>query len=192
MCQPRIERVSFSCILPLYRQTCALICRRVCKNCDKQLEASKSCMYGPSVCMEQLGFYGKDFRDVGYSSIFKNSAEKIQVSLNSFKNNGASREDRHIFVSYLAQFFLEWEKSQTDSWIKRDQLDVTCFFISLFTAQHVSNVSTSILRSLRLTCWVISWVVLLWYDACCCYVVVWLGWCGIRMQASACVVLFFL
>jgi len=44
-----------------------------------------------------------------------------------------------------------------DSWIKRDQLDVTCFLISLFTAQHVSDVNTSILKSLRLICWVISW-----------------------------------
>ena len=34
--------------------------------------------------------------------------------------------------------------------IKIDQLDFTCFIISLFTAQHVSNVSTSIFRSLRL------------------------------------------
>ena len=67
--------------------------------------------------------------------------------------------------------------------IKRDQLDVTCFFISLFNAQHVSDVNTSILRSLRLICWVISCVVLLWFDVCWCYVVVWLGWCGIRMQA---------
>jgi len=39
------------------------------------------------------------------------------------------------------------------SWIKRDQLDVTCFIISLFNAQHVSDVNTSILRSLRLICW---------------------------------------
>ena len=38
-----------------------------------------------------------------------------------------------------------------DSWIKIDQLDVTRFIISPFTAQHVSNVSTSIFRSLRLT-----------------------------------------
>jgi len=37
-----------------------------------------------------------------------------------------------------------------DSWIKIDQPDVTCFIISLFTAHHVSNVSTSIFRSLRL------------------------------------------
>ena len=29
-----------------------------------------------------------------------------------------------------------------DGWIKRDQLDVTCFFISLFDGQHVSDVNT--------------------------------------------------
>ena len=33
-----------------------------------------------------------------------------------------------------------------DSWIKIDQLDVTCFIISLFTAQNVSNVSTLVCR----------------------------------------------
>jgi hypothetical protein len=58
--------------------------------------------------------------------------------------------------------------------------------ISLFNAQHVSDVKTSILRSLRLICWVISWVVLLLCDACWCYIVVWLGWCGTQMQAVAC------
>jgi len=61
------------------------------------------------------------------------------------------------------------------------------FLFQLFNAQHVSDVNTSILRSLRLICWVISWVVLLLYDVCWCYVVVWLGWCGIRMQAEACI-----
>ena len=79
-----------------------------------------------------------------------------------------------------------WTVHHLDSWIKRDQLDVTCFIISLFNAQHVSDVNTSILRSLRLIWWVISWVVLFWYDVCWCYGVVWLGWCGIRMQAEAC------
>jgi len=77
--------------------------------------------------------------------------------------------------------------SCSDSWVKRDQLHVTCFIISLFNAQHVSDVNTSILRSLRLICWVISWVVLLWFDVYLCYVVVWLWLCGIRMQASACI-----
>ena len=31
---------------------------------------------------------------------------------------------------------------------------------------------------------VISWVVLLWFDVCWCNVVFWLWWCGIRMQAE--------
>ena len=31
-------------------------------------------------------------------------------------------------------------------------VDVTCYFISLFNAQHVSDVNTSILGSLRLIC----------------------------------------
>jgi len=38
---------------------------------------------------------------------------------------------------------------------------------------------------MRLICLVISWVVLLWFDVCWCYVVVWLWRCGIRMQAEA-------
>ena len=84
-------------------------------------------------------------------------------------------------------FYAKEPKHMCDSWIKRDQLDATCFIVSLFNAQHVSDVNTSILRSLRLICWVISWVVLLWFDVCWCYVVVWLWWCGIRMQAEACI-----
>ena len=44
-------------------------------------------------------------------------------------------------------------------WVKRDQLDATCFIITLFSAEHVSDVNTSILRSLRLIRWVTSWVV---------------------------------
>jgi len=37
-----------------------------------------------------------------------------------------------VFGSYVY-----WTVHHLDSWIKRDQLDVTCFIISLFTAQHV-------------------------------------------------------
>jgi len=33
-------------------------------------------------------------------------------------------------------------KFQIDIWIKRYQLDVICFIISLFTAQHVSDVNS--------------------------------------------------
>ena len=86
-----------------------------------------------------------------------------------------------------SESYVYWTVHRLDSWIKRDQLDVTFFIISLFNAHHVSDVNTSILRSLQIICWVISWVVLIWFDVYWCYVVVWLWWCGIRMQASACI-----
>jgi len=88
-------------------------------------------------------------------------------------------------IQLLIVSYVYWTVHHLDSRIERDQLDVTCFIISLFNAQHVSDVNTSILRSLRLICWVISWIVLLWFDVCWCYVVVWLWWCGIRTQAEA-------
>ena len=66
-----------------------------------------------------------------------------------------------IFTKYYpGESYVYWTVHHLDSWIKRDQLDVTCFIISLFNARHVSDVNTSILRSLRIICWVISWVVL--------------------------------
>jgi len=96
---------------------------------------------------------------------------------------------RIFFVPYFTLTGLNSYRTSSkfisSSLIKRDQLDVTCFIISLFSTQHVSDVNTSILRNLRLICWDISWVVLLWFDVCWCYVVAWLWWCGIRMQAEA-------
>ena len=61
--------------------------------------------------------------------------------------------------------------------INIDQLYVTCFIISLFTAQRVSNVSTSIFRSLWL-------IVDLFYVLYCSGsmfvgVTVWFGWGGV-------------
>ena len=61
--------------------------------------------------------------------------------------------------------------------IKIDQLDVTCFIISLFTAQHVSNVSTSIFRSLRLI--VDLFHVMYCSGLMCVGVTVWFGWGGV-------------
>jgi hypothetical protein len=52
--------------------------------------------------------------------------------------------------------------------------------IALFFAQHVSNASTFIFRSLR-----VCVDILLCFDVCWCYGVVRLGWCGILMQAEA-------
>ena len=64
-----------------------------------------------------------------------------------------------------------------DSRIKIDQLDVTCFIISLFTAQHVLNVSTSIFRSLRLV--VDLFHVSYCSGSMCVGVTVWFGWGGV-------------
>jgi hypothetical protein len=64
-----------------------------------------------------------------------------------------------------------------DTWIKIDQLDVACFIISLFTAQHVSNVVTSIFRSLRLI--VDLFHVLYCSGSMCIGVTVWFGWGGV-------------
>jgi hypothetical protein len=41
----------------------------------------------PSVRMEQLGYHWTDFHEIWYLRIFRKSVEKIQVSLNSVKNN---------------------------------------------------------------------------------------------------------
>jgi len=46
-----------------------------------------------SVGMEQLGSDWKDFDEILYFSIFRKSVEKIQVSLNSDKNNGTLQAD---------------------------------------------------------------------------------------------------
>ena len=59
-----------------------------------------------------------------------------------------------MYVSYVY-----WTVHHLDSSVKRDQLDATCFSITLFSTQHVSDVNTSILRSLRLIRRVTSWVV---------------------------------
>ena len=68
-------------------------------------------------------------------------------------------------------------KHAEDSWIKTDQPDVTCFIISLFTAQHVSNVRTSIFRSLRLIAGLFH--VLYCSGSMCVGVTVWFGWGGV-------------
>jgi len=57
--------------------------------------------------------------------------------------------------------------------------------ISLFNAQHVSDVNTSILRSLWLICWVIACVVSLWYELRCGLAgVVWYSYAGFSLHKN--------
>jgi len=76
-----------------------------------------------------------------------------------------------FFIAFTVQIL------HCDSWIKIDQL---MSFVLFFAAQHVSNASTFIFRSLRLCVGI-----LLWFDVCWRYGVVRLGWRGILMQAEA-------
>jgi len=46
--------------------------------------------------------------------------------------------------------YVYWTVHHLDSWIMRDQLDATCFIISLFNAQRVPDVNTSE------TCWALN------------------------------------
>ena len=78
------------------------------------------------------------------------------------------------------------------SWRIRDQLDVTSYYVlfHFFYAQHVSDINTSIIRSLRLFCCTITLVVCCCFDMCWSFGVAGLGWypCG-RLKhncASAC------
>ena len=92
--------------------------------------------------------------------------------------------------------------------IKRDQLDVTCFIISLFKLNmfrmliHPSSGACDLFvelfhglywsgsKCVGVTLWfgwggVVSVCRLKHFDVCWCYFVVLLWWCGIRMQAEA-------
>ena len=96
----------------------------------------------------------------------------------------------HIFYSQKDEIEIPLYERTGDSeiLIKRDQLNVTCFTISLFTAQHISDVNTSILRSFRPIWWVIAWVVWFWLDVCwCCVVVVrypYAGWSSLHTDTA--------
>ena len=52
-------------------------------------------------------------------------------------------------INYVTESYVYWTVHHLASWVKRNQLDATYFIIS-FNAQHVSDVNTTIFRSLRL------------------------------------------
>jgi len=94
--------------------------------------------------------------------IFTNASSTSEIAVS--ERRCSTSPPTPPFKETLGQSYVYWTVQHLDSWIKRDQLDVTCFIISLFNAQHVLDVNTSILRSLRHICWVMSWVVLLRFD----------------------------
>jgi len=69
----------------------------------------------PSVSPHRTNrFHWTDFHEIWYLNIFRKSIEKIQVSLQSDKNNRYfTWRPIYIFLSYLTEFFLEWVIFQT-------------------------------------------------------------------------------
>jgi len=83
---------------------------------------------------------------------------------------------------YNTQFYvIIFSREVCMNWRIKDQLDVTCYFIlfHFLCAQHVSDINISIIRSLRLFCWITTLVYVL--GSMCVGVSVWLGWSGIRV-----------
>jgi len=80
------------------------------QNCKKQLLASL-CL---SVHMQQLGSHWVDFYEIGYLSMFLKTVKKIHVSfkIRQEKQLLYMKTTKH-FLSYLTQFFLEWEMFHT-------------------------------------------------------------------------------
>ena len=88
-----------------------------------------------------------------------------------------SKVFQHWLSDVLEECYVYWTVHHLESWIKPDQFDVICFIISLFTAQNISNVSTSIFRSLRFS--VDLFHVLYWSGSMCVGFMVWFGWGGV-------------
>ena len=67
-----------------------------------------------------------------------------------------------------------WTLHHCDSWRIRDQLDVTSYYVSFhfFYAQHVSDINTSIIRSLRLFYCITTLVECSCFDVCWSFAVV--------------------
>ena len=64
----------------------------------------------------------------------------------------------------------------------KDQLDVTCFFFHFLCAQHVSDINISIIRSLRLCCWINTSVFLFLVR---CVLEIWCSWFWVVLVLQA-------
>jgi hypothetical protein len=100
------------------------------------------------------------------------------VSSLLFMNVQTFKSYRLLYVPSVLTYSSRKAASRVNlCWIKIDKLNVTCFIISPFTAEHVSNVSTFIFRNLRLI--VDLFHVLYWSGSMCVGVTVWFVWGGV-------------
>jgi hypothetical protein len=84
--------------------------RRLRKIWEKRLLASPCLSVCPSVLIEQLGSHWADFCEIWYMSVSLKSVEKIQVSLNSDKNNGTLHGNLCTFFMLSCSFLRRMRK----------------------------------------------------------------------------------
>ena len=88
--------------------------------------------------MEQMGSYWTEYHEILNLRIFRKYVEKPQVSLKSDKNNEYLL---HIytniyFLSYLVQFYLEWEMFYTDV-VDKIKTHIVCSITSFQKMRHL-------------------------------------------------------
>jgi len=91
----------------------------------------------------------------------------------------------HVAVNNSIKSYVYRTVQLCDIWRIRDQHDVTSYFYFTSYVQHVSDINTSIIRSLRLFCWITTLAVLFLFR---CVLEFRCGWVGVVsvLQASAC------
>ena len=107
-----------------------------------------------------------------------NSLKRIWKILN-IKDIELNRIDVERGCTLSVPDYVYWTVHYCGSWRIRDQLDVTNYSVlfHFFYAQHVSDINTSIIRSLRLFYFITTLVVCSCFDVCWSFGVVGLGWC---------------
>ena len=116
----------------------------------------------PFIRKEQCGSHSKDFHEIWHLRIFRKFVEKIKVSLKSSKNNRyLTRRPIHIFLSYLVDFFLEWEIFQNNV-VEKLKTHILCsvtFFFKSCSLWDVENIAErgraqKTTWRMRIACWI--------------------------------------
>ena len=127
------------------------------QNSENWLLVSSCPSVRQSVRMEQLGCHQTDLQKIWFWSIFRKSVEKIQVSLKSGKITPTLREAQLIFLSFLAQFFFEWEKFQTKV-VEKIKIHILCSITfswklcRLWDYMEKYRTDDNIIRRMRFSC----------------------------------------
>ena len=95
----------------------------------------------PSVCMQQLDFQWTDFHEIWYLSIFRISAQKIQVSLKTDKKKGYFTWWPKFFFSKILFIEKTWKNTvQPD----RPMITISCIHIACLISKATGTYSENV------------------------------------------------